>query len=137
MRVLPGGCYSRRPSVTLGVLLIVGMLVPVVTSAQTTMPPSTAPAGTEADVRQTLVVTLQNLEGLLASIDQLVVNLTQTAQGALANADAARNVDERARYEALYSQASGRLAELQDQRSQIVQLVAQIRAKLGAGSIGK
>jgi len=101
------------------------------------MPPSIAPAGTEADVEQSLDVTLQNLEGLLVSIDQLIVNLTQMAQEALANADAARHVDERARYEALYSQASGRLAELQDQRSQIVQLVAQIRAKLEASSVGK
>ena len=137
MRVLPRGCCSRRPGVTLGVLLIVGVFMPVITPAQTTMPPSTAPADTEVDVGQTLGATLQNLEGLLASIDQLIANLTQTAQGALANADAARNVDERARYEELYSQASRRLAELQDQRSKIVQLIVQIRTKLGASSVEK
>ena len=137
MPVLSRTCDFRFPGVTLGTLLIIGVLMPVTTPAQSTMPSSSVLEETPADAGQTLIITLQHLEELLASVDQLVVHLAQTAQGALTNADAVQDMDERVRYEALGLQANARLIELQNQRFQIVQLMAHIRAKLGASSVAK
>lgn len=122
-RGLSAGCFGA----SLGLLLVVWALMPSAVWAQSAASPRPAPA---ADALQTLEGTFKQLEELLASVDQLIAHLTQTAKDHLDHADAAQRVDERGRYETLYAQVSARLAELQDQRAHVVQLIARLRAQL-------
>jgi hypothetical protein len=74
---------------------------------------------------------------MLASLDELIAQVTQTAKTHLEAADVAPTSEERARYEALYTQTSASLAELQAQRDRLAQLMAQVREKLGGGNLAK
>lgn len=85
----------------------------------------------DAVAHQPLTETLGQLAQLLASLDQLIATLTEAARSHLDNADAAQSFEMRARYEDLYAQVSDRLAELQQQRAQILTLMTDIKAKLG------
>lgn len=118
-------------------LLIVWTLTAAAALAQSAPPAREAQPGPTADEPQTLANTFTQLEGMLASLDQLIAHVTQTAKTHLEAADVAPTGDERARYEALYTQTSASLAELQAQRDRIAQLMAQVREKLGGGNLAK
>lgn len=129
--------HSRFLGSSVAFLLIVGTLTAVAVLAQSAPPAREAQPSQTTDEQQTLANTLTQLEEMLASVDQLIVHLTATAKTHLEAADVAPTGDERARYEALYTQTSASLAELQAQRSRIAQLMAQVREKFGGGNLAK
>ncbi len=96
---------------------------------------ATAPSTTDTPVLSTeqalaLQSRLQELKALSSTLGALITQLTKTAENALDHADSAPNFDDRNRYEQLYHETSQRIGELQTQKIQLDQLVAELQNKL-------
>lgn len=66
---------------------------------------------------------------MLATLGELDAQLTELAQGALADADAATTLDERRRYERLYGETSTRLGELRAVRRDLQRQLEQLEGR--------
>ncbi|MBK5965179.1 hypothetical protein CCR95_14045 [Thiocystis minor] len=80
---------------------------------------SHAPMGAPTTEQAVVADSLQAVRQLLTTLDQLETNLAGVAQRALDQADAAPTLDERRRYERLYSETSLRLGELKATRADL------------------
>ncbi|WP_041447096.1 hypothetical protein [Thiocystis violascens] len=78
-----------------------------------------APTGAPTTEQGVVADSLQSVRQLLTTLDQLETNLAGVAQRALDQADAAPTLDERRRYERLYSETSRRLGELKATRADL------------------
>lgn len=75
---------------------------------------------------------IQELEGLLASMDAVHINLTKVAEKALKDSDSAPTLTERRHYEQLYAETNARLGELQATRAEINRLLGELETRLEA-----
>ena len=82
-------------------------------------PASHAPMGAPTTEQAVVADSFQAVRQLLTTLDQLESNLAGVAQRALDQADAAPTLDERRRYERLYSETSMRLGELKATRADL------------------
>ncbi|TCT23771.1 hypothetical protein [Thiobaca trueperi] len=95
----------------------------------------TAPAASvTADEQAILAARLQEVRQLLTTLDGLETHLTSVAQRALDQSDAAPTLDERRRYEQLYTETSARLGELRITRRNMQDQLDRLDAQLDAAS---
>ncbi|WP_295399545.1 hypothetical protein [uncultured Thiocystis sp.] len=82
-------------------------------------PASHDPTGVPTTDQAVVADSWQAVRQLLTTLDQLETHLAGMAQRALDQADAAPTLDERRRYERLYSETSLRLGELKATRADL------------------
>lgn len=92
--------------------------------------PAVAVADTDAADLAKLTARLDELRKLASTMDPVIANLRKITVNAIAAADAAQDLDERAAHEKLYREAGARLAELRTRQAQIRRLTAKLSAKL-------
>ena len=73
---------------------------------------------------------LGEVQQLLDVLDTTIARLNRLAEDSLERADNATDYDERARYEALYTETGARIGELQLQRDKIEELLTALKTKL-------
>jgi hypothetical protein len=121
------------------VILALPALLLVATTAPATTP---APAGQDASSRQEaaaldradLRAQLNDINALLARLDALDAQLVAQARQALERADAAGNLEERARQEGLHTELGARLDALRITRGDIARQLERLDAQLSAGA---
>lgn len=101
---IAGGCGSAS---WLAVALVLGGL---------TIPAVSADPATVAEPMSSSAIARTEFDGILETLDGLERRLTDIAERALVDADAAVAVEERRRHERLYDETSRRLGELQSAR---------------------
>jgi chromosome segregation ATPase len=87
--------------------------------------------------RAVLEARVREVRELLTTLDGLQAHLTGLAETALDHADAAPTLDERRRYERLYTETSARLGELQATRAEIERQIDLLETQLEAAPGGR
>ena len=113
-------------------LLLSGGIALLTNLACPAQEPSSADAAADITaLRERLGETRQ----LLDVLDATIARLSRLAEDSLDRADSATDYDERARYEALYSETGARIGELQLQRDKIEELLIGLEAKLNPNHV--
>lgn len=106
--------------------------------------PNVAPLAADPDTvevqdpeRAVLEARVREVRELLTTLDGLQNHLAGLAETTLNHADAAPTLDERRRYERLYTETSARLGELQATRAEIEHQLGVLEARLGTASGGR
>lgn len=125
---------QRKKRIGTGIIALAAVMpfLTTVANADSTAPPAARTSALSTDQIQVLQSRVEELKALSSTLDALITQLTKTAENALDNADSAPNFDDRSRYEQLYRETSQRIGELQTQKTQLDQLVAELQTKLEA-----
>lgn len=87
--------------------------------------------------RAVLVARVREVRELLTTLDGLQTHLAGLAETTLNHADAAPTLDERRRYERLYTETSVRLGELQATRAEIERQIDLLETQLETAPSGR
>ena len=106
--------------------------------------PGVAPLAADPDAvevqdpeRAVLEARVREVRELLTTLDGLQNHLAGLAETTLNHADAAPTLDERRRYERLYTETSARLGELQATRAEIERQIEVLETQLETASDGR